>query len=314
MDIDSLRYFAGVAKTGSITKAAKHLFLSQQGLNKAIGAMEAELGFALVERTRTGTTLTSDGEAFLLFCEQTIAAFDRTIAGMAQRQLETHDAPSIALGATAYALRTVFDNLANNRLFAKLRIQELAPSDIASRLEQADDDIRLYVTDLFEGSSLAKRILSSNRFHPIFQTEFGLVVPESSVTVAARMTTADLMDVEFACFHDESIDWILEKTYGTNPPRNIMLKTSDSAQLIRWAESRKTAILLDSFAFHRLKASRGREAFEARFVPIDGMPRVTTGFLHRRGAEPSDDAQTFMRSLRALFRARYADYSRAHPV
>ena len=128
------------------------------------------------------------------------------------------------------------------------------------------------------------------------------------------MTTADLMDVEFACFHDESIDWILEKTYGTNPPRNIMLKTSDSAQLIRWAESRKTDILLDSFAFHRLKASRGREAFEARFVPIDGMPRVTTGFLHRRGAEPSDDAQTFMRSLRALFRARYADYSRAHPV
>lgn len=314
MDIDSLRYFAGVAKTGSITKAAKHLFLSQQGLNKAIGAMEAELGFALVERTRTGTTLTSDGEAFLLFCEQTIAAFDRTIAGMAQRQLETHDAPSIALGATAYALHTVFDNLANNRLFAKLRIQELAPSDIASRLEQADDDIRLYVTDLFEGSSLAKRILSINRFHPIFQTEFGLVVPESSITVAARMTTADLMDVEFACFHDESIDWILEKTYGTNPPRNIMLKTSDSVQLIRWAESRKTAILLDSFAFHRLKASRGREAFEARFVPIDGMPRVTTGFLHRRGAEPSDDAQTFMRSLRALFRARYADYSRAHPV
>ena len=40
MDIDSLRYFAGVAKTGSITKAAKHLFLSQQGLNKAIGAMD----------------------------------------------------------------------------------------------------------------------------------------------------------------------------------------------------------------------------------------------------------------------------------
>ena len=77
-------------------------------------------------------------------------------------------------------------------------------------------------------------------------------------------------------------------------------------------ESRHPVVVASAYGAKDLAELCG--AIEARFVPIDGMPRVTTGFLHRRGAEPSDDAQTFMRSLRALFRARYADYSRAHPV
>ncbi|HIT45492.1 MAG TPA: LysR family transcriptional regulator [Candidatus Aphodovivens excrementavium] len=314
MDINSLRYFVGVAKAASITKAAKHLFLSQQGLNKAIHSMETELGFSLVERTRSGTVLTPDGKRFLAFCEQTIAAFDRTVADIAQRQLAVSQGPSLAIGATAYALHTVFDDLANNKLFEQLRVQELAPSNIAQLLADPSNTDHLYVTDLFENSTLAKRMLSFNRFLPIFQTEFGLVVPESFSSREHHVNAADLVGIEFACFHDESIDWVLEKTYGDKQPPNIILKTSDSTQLMQWAESRQTAVLLDSFAFYRLKASPSRTSARLRFITISDMPRVTTGFLFRHDAKLSNDAKLFIRSLQALFRTRHAEYSRMHPV
>ena len=65
MQIESLRYFIELARAGSFYGAAKNTFLSQQGLNKAITSLESELGVKLVERSRRGVRLTSEGEAFL---------------------------------------------------------------------------------------------------------------------------------------------------------------------------------------------------------------------------------------------------------
>lgn len=40
MRIDDLRYLVAIAEFGSISKASKHLFISQQGLSQAIQQLE----------------------------------------------------------------------------------------------------------------------------------------------------------------------------------------------------------------------------------------------------------------------------------
>ncbi|MBQ9837350.1 MAG: LysR family transcriptional regulator, partial [Oscillospiraceae bacterium] len=45
--IEKIRYFIEVARAGSITQAAKNLYVSQPNLSKQIAQMEAECGFAL---------------------------------------------------------------------------------------------------------------------------------------------------------------------------------------------------------------------------------------------------------------------------
>lgn len=62
MRIEQLKYFLEVARSGSINATAQHLFISQQGISDALKRMEQELGVTLLNRSKTGITLTPEGE------------------------------------------------------------------------------------------------------------------------------------------------------------------------------------------------------------------------------------------------------------
>lgn len=63
MTIEKIRYFIEVARSSSITQAAKNLYVSQPNLSKQIAQMEAECGFALFSRTKHRLELTEAGTA-----------------------------------------------------------------------------------------------------------------------------------------------------------------------------------------------------------------------------------------------------------
>jgi DNA-binding transcriptional LysR family regulator len=71
-----LRAFAALARTGSFSRAAEQLFISQPAVSKHVAALEAELAAQLVIRGRRGTTLTPAGEEladFVLRAEALLA-------------------------------------------------------------------------------------------------------------------------------------------------------------------------------------------------------------------------------------------------
>lgn len=61
MTVEKIRYFIEVARSSSITQAAKNLYVSQPNLSKQIAQMEAECGFALFSRTKHRLELTEAG-------------------------------------------------------------------------------------------------------------------------------------------------------------------------------------------------------------------------------------------------------------
>ena len=65
MRIERFEYFVEVARTGSITAAARRCYISQTALCQQMDALEQELGVKLLNRTKTGTTLTDAGEKLL---------------------------------------------------------------------------------------------------------------------------------------------------------------------------------------------------------------------------------------------------------
>lgn len=65
MDIKTLYYFTQIHRYGSMSQAANHLFISQQGLSSIMARFEKELGCKLFHRTPQGVQLTVEGRHLL---------------------------------------------------------------------------------------------------------------------------------------------------------------------------------------------------------------------------------------------------------
>lgn len=72
MTIQQLKYILTVAEVGSITEAAKQLFISQPSLSNSIKETEKESGVTVFIRSRTGITLTKEGAEFLGYARQVL--------------------------------------------------------------------------------------------------------------------------------------------------------------------------------------------------------------------------------------------------
>lgn len=90
MTLQQLKYVIEVADRGSITEAAKSLFIAQPSLSAAIHELEKETGITLFLRNSRGILITSEGAEFLGYARQVVqqAALieDKYIAHSAVRQ------------------------------------------------------------------------------------------------------------------------------------------------------------------------------------------------------------------------------------
>lgn len=76
MKIEQLEQFLKIQECGSISKAARKLYVSQPSLTKSIAQLETEYGIKLFTRTSKGIELTEEGNTFLFYAKQILTAAD----------------------------------------------------------------------------------------------------------------------------------------------------------------------------------------------------------------------------------------------
>lgn len=79
MEIRQLEYFLAVSNTGSFTRAAERLYVSQPAVTNAIRSLEDELGILLFDRNQKLATLTAEGKIFAAHVEQVMHGISQTI-------------------------------------------------------------------------------------------------------------------------------------------------------------------------------------------------------------------------------------------
>ena len=72
MTLQQLRYVTTVAESGTISGAAKALFISQPSLTTAIQELEKEMGVTIFLRTNRGVVLSREGDEFLGYARQVL--------------------------------------------------------------------------------------------------------------------------------------------------------------------------------------------------------------------------------------------------
>jgi DNA-binding transcriptional LysR family regulator len=76
MNIDQLKAFHKVARTGSFTKAADELFLTQPAVSQQIKSLEASFGVLLFDRSNKKVRLSNEGEILLAYTNKLFNLFE----------------------------------------------------------------------------------------------------------------------------------------------------------------------------------------------------------------------------------------------
>ncbi|WP_055489635.1 LysR family transcriptional regulator [Streptomyces sp. TP-A0356] len=85
MRTEQLEYIAAVTRLGSLRRAAEELRLSQPALSETVRNLERELGVDLLERKRSGATMSEEGRELLPHIINVLDAVDRLRAAAGER-------------------------------------------------------------------------------------------------------------------------------------------------------------------------------------------------------------------------------------
>lgn len=86
--LNAIKFFYAVAKYGSVTEAAKKLFITQSAVSKQISNLEEVLNVALFDRKNKKMILTEKGEVLYLCCAKLFTDLDDCLIEIQKQNIE----------------------------------------------------------------------------------------------------------------------------------------------------------------------------------------------------------------------------------
>ena len=99
----AIQYFLAAAQTGSLSAAARQQGVTLQAIAKLVGALEAELGATLFQRSSRGLQLTADGAQYAEACAPLVAQLQAADEGL--RQSRQRPQGTLVVGGTPFLLQ-----------------------------------------------------------------------------------------------------------------------------------------------------------------------------------------------------------------
>lgn len=165
MELRHLRYFVAVAEARSFTRAAEELRVAQPALSVQVRQLEAELGVALVDRSRRAIGLTEAGEVMLAEARRLLTQLDASVrlvqrtGGGAVGRLTVGFVPSASNATLPPLLRRFREHLPD----VDVQLHELAPDALVRGTHEGRLDVSfLYLP--FEDPTLAQAVVSREPF------------------------------------------------------------------------------------------------------------------------------------------------------
>lgn len=187
MELSQLRCFYEVCLHKSFSKAAKELFITQQGVSKAVKVLETELNIQLLNRSPGGVSLTPQGEYLMERCQIIFNTLDETVKTL--NTLSENDKNILNIG------------------FSR-GMMSLLPDDIISAFLEKSTEFSVNITDGFSPSSIddfseknistafSWNIVDENKFYavPLFDEKIcAFLSSKNPLAKKKELTYADLL-------------------------------------------------------------------------------------------------------------------------
>ena len=164
MTLQQLRYITMVAEKGTISEAAKELFISQPSLTNAIRELEQEMQVTIFHRTNKGVTITAEGDEFLAYARQILDQ----VGLMQERYLNVNERnPRFSVSCQHYSFAVnAFVDVINQYNVEKYSfiLRETQTGEIIDDVAQGKSELGiLYLSEHNEDVLL--KLLKKNEFH-----------------------------------------------------------------------------------------------------------------------------------------------------
>lgn len=298
MTLQQLKYAVEIAGCGSITEAAKRLYISQPSLSNAIRELEQEIGISLFFRGAKGSVTTPEGLEFLGYArqilEQTSLLEERYLHTASVRQRYSISTQHYAFAVDAF-VKLIQETASDEYDFT---LRETRTYEIIEDVKNHSSEIGiLYLNDF--NRNVLQKLLQENRltFHPLFSAKPHVFIRKDHPLAARTMVTfGDLEDYPYLSFEQGQVNsfYFTEEIQSTVYHKKS-IQVSDRATLFN------LLIGLNGYTISSGIMSVALNGDSIISVPLDVEDEMEIGYIDNAQTTLSKQGACFIAALKQVF-------------
>lgn len=234
MTLQQLKYIIAIVKHGSISEAAKQLFISQPSLSGAVKELETELGIQIFRRNVRGITLSDEGSEFLSYARQVVEQANL----LEQRYLEKKPSKQLCSVSTQHysfsvsAFVNVISALDTDEY--ELTLRETRTYEIIEDVKNFHSEIGILYLNHFNEKVITKLLRENHlKFTPLFTADPHVFISASHPLAGRKAISLEELD-PYPCLAFEQGEYnsfYFSEEILSTVPRKKTIHVSDRATL-----------------------------------------------------------------------------------
>lgn len=218
MDVLSLRLFLRIADLGGVTAAANDLSLSPASASARLVKLEKTVGFRLFNRTTRAVSLTTDGEAFLPYAQQTVETLETGLSAVRGQGVEVRGHLRVAMPGS-FGRMYVIPLLAEFQTCYPLVSLDLRLSDEVRDVVEGAYDLIIRNSSLSDSRLIVRKLAPDRRL---------LVASPAYLERCGVPSTPDDLAEHNCVVLGESDRWTFANGQSVSVPRSLVVNDGEA--------------------------------------------------------------------------------------
>ncbi len=294
MTLTQLRYIVMVAQKGTISEAAKALFISQPSLTTAIKDLEKEMQITIFNRTNKGVFLTNEGDTFLGYARQVLEQAD-LLEEKYKHEMPKNPIFSVSCQHYSFAVHA-FVQLIQHFGYDEydFTLRETQTYEIIEDVQKRKSEIGiLYISK--ENERVLKKMIHQNglEFHSLFVAKPHVFLSSKHPLVdKTTLTIADLENYPYLSFEQgEYNSFYFSEELLSTLERKKKIKVRDRATLFN------LAIGLDGYTISSGIIDQDINGSNIVSIPLESNEQMNVGYIMIKNASLSRYGQVYIEAL-----------------
>lgn len=206
MDLKYVSYIQAIARAGSVTAAARELYMTQPALSMSLKKYEEELGYPIFLRTSRGLTLTREGEIFLDTASRMLglerAMFSRLSDDSGE--MEGHVIFGLSQNRAPWMLPQILPAYHGRYPKVRLELVEGRTKELVHKLERGEIDLGFLIPPLESREIACEQFMKEELLFAVPKA-YGITT-EGRVSASGLpwLTLEELADYPFLLYHEDN--------------------------------------------------------------------------------------------------------------